>query len=165
MGYSGSGKSTLAKKYGERYGIEVFHLDTINFDAGWVERTYEEKERDIRTFLDAHEDWVIDGNYTRYFLDERTKKADTIILLLFSPLSCLCRAIRRYLTFRGKSRPDMKEGCPEKLDREFIMWILRDGRTDKIKKVYRDIAERYPQKTVIIRDQRQLDRYMAEEGL
>ena len=50
MGYSGSGKSTLARALGEWYGVEVLHLDTVQFLPGWEIRPDGDKERMVREF-------------------------------------------------------------------------------------------------------------------
>ena len=37
---------------------------------------------------------------------------------------CLVRALRRWREYRGRNRPDMTEGCPERLDGEFLLYIV-----------------------------------------
>lgn len=69
---------------------------------------------------------------------------------------CLCRAVKRYVRYRGKTRESMTEDCPEKLDLEFIWWILYAGRTREYKKRYRNVLKRYASKTIVIKNQRQL---------
>ena len=162
MGYSGSGKSTLARKLGEENGLDVLHLDTVNFLPGWELRTREEKDRLIRAFLDSHDAWVIDGNYTRFYLDRRLEESDAIVLMLFGRFACLWRVWRRYRRYRGGSRPDMAEGCSEKLDFEFVRWVLWEGRTRRIREIHRRIIRDYPDKVTVIRNQRQLDAYMKK---
>jgi adenylate kinase family enzyme len=66
--------------------------------------------------------WIIDGNYSR-LLDIRLPRADTVILLDFPLWVCYWRVTKRWLRYRGRSRPDMAEGCLEKLDWEFLKWI------------------------------------------
>lgn len=96
LGTSGSGKSTLAKRLGERYGLPVLHMDTVHFLPGWVERPFAEEETIIRRFLDENAGgWVIDGNYTKTCYARRLEEADKIIVLWFSPLVCLWRAVGR----------------------------------------------------------------------
>ena len=58
---------------------------------------------------------------------------------------------------KDSTRPDMAEGCNEKLDWEFIKWILRDGRTEESRQRYQGVLARYPEKTILIKNQRQLD--------
>ena len=40
----------------------------------------------------------------------------------------------------------MTVGCDEKFDREFVLWILKNGRSREIVKAYRDTGKRYPNK-------------------
>ena len=159
MGYSGSGKSTLSRLLGDKYGAEVLHLDAVHWLPGWKENTPEEKLRVIGKFLDSHDAWVIDGNYKKYHLDRRLDESDRIILLLFGRFSCLVRVIKRYFTYKGKTRPDMGKGCGEKIDAEFIRWVLFEGRDKGERRKFKEIAEKYPDKVTIIKNQRRLDRF------
>ena len=56
----------------------------------------------------------------------------------------------------------MAEGCNEKIDAEFVRWVLRDGRTKQSKDRYKKISEQYKNKTVIIKNQRELDAWIAK---
>ena len=165
IGYSGSGKSTLARKLAEKHGIPVMHLDAVHFSAGWRERSAEEKLCDVENFLNENNSWVIDGTYTKLFYDRRTEEADMIIMLLFNRFTCLKRAYRRYKKYKGLTRPDMAEGCDEKFDAEFASWILYGGRKKKTRDRYKELAEKYPDKTVIINNQRQLTRFEKENNI
>lgn len=160
LGYSGSGKSTLAARLGELYGANVLHLDTVHFLPNWEERGLEEKRKIISNFLKANASWVIDGNYSKQFFDERTEQADMIVILLFGRFSCLWRVIKRYRKYKGRTRPDMSEGCDEKLDGEFIWWVLHDGRTKSKKAMFLALCKKLPDKTVILKNQRQLDEFI-----
>ena len=157
IGYSGSGKSTLARQLAEKYNIPVLHFDRVQFLPGWEIRSTEEKAAMTKAFLDANESWIMDGNYSKLSYGRRMEEADVIIMLLFNKISCLYRVARRYLTYKNTTRPDMGEGCNEKLDREFIKWILRDGRTKESRERYQGVLNQYSDKTIVIRNQRQLN--------
>jgi adenylate kinase family enzyme len=159
MGYSGSGKSTLARKLSELYKIPVLHLDTVQFLPGWVERDRDEARSFVSDFM-QNDSWVIDGNYHSFDLKERLAQADKIIILLFPRLLCLYRAFGRYKRYKNRTRVDMAEGCIEKLDLEFIWWILYKGRTKDRRGGYSQILIKYPQKTVIMKNQKQVDQYL-----
>lgn len=45
VGQPGSGKSRLAQALGARTGLPVVHIDTIHWQPGWVERSFNEKTR------------------------------------------------------------------------------------------------------------------------
>lgn len=160
LGYAGAGKSTLAKKLGERYHIPVLHLDTVQYLPNWEEREKPEKLKIVQDFLDENPSWVIDGTYSGLHFDRRLEESDLIILMLFNRFTCLKRVVSRYRNFKGKSRPDMTDGCIEKLDGEFIRWILFDGRIKRKREKFKKTAEKYPEKTVIIKTQKQLDFFL-----
>ena len=159
MGYSGSGKSTLAQKLGEHYKCDVFHFDAVQFLPGWEVRDFDERMRLSKEFLDTHDSWVIDGTYSRFHLERRLEEADLVIVMLFNRFNSLYRVTKRYFAYRDKTRPDMAEGCNEKLDWEFVKWVLRDGRKQKTKDLFQRIQTQYADKVVVIKNQRQLDRW------
>lgn len=159
MGYSGSGKSTLARKLGAYYGCDVLHFDAVQFLPGWEIRNEEEKNSITKEFLDTHDSWVIDGNYSKLYLERRVEEADQIILMLFNRFHCLYRVTKRYLKYRNQTRPDMGEGCNEKLDREFVWWVLHDGRTKTTRERYKKLIEEYGNKIVVLKNQKQLDEW------
>ncbi len=160
LGYSGAGKSTLARKLGELYGAPVLHLDTVQFKPNWEERERSEKERIVASFLDDNPSWVIDGTYSGLHFDRRLEESDLIVILLFNRFVCFGRVLSRYRRFKGKTRPDMADGCAEKLDLEFARWVLLDGRTKKKRAKFKRAASEFPEKTAIIRNQRQLDKLL-----
>ena len=157
IGYSGSGKSTLARCLADEYQLPVLHFDTVQFRPNWEIRPQESKEIMTKVFLDIHTDWVIDGNYSKLFFERRMEESDVIVLTLFNRLSCLYRVWRRYRKYKNKTRPDMGEGCKEKLDWEFITWVLWKGRSKSARQRYRGVLEQYPEKTIVIKNQRQLN--------
>ena len=165
LGFSGCGKSTLARILGEKYHLPVLHLDSVQFAANWVERELEDKLRDVAAFMDSHDSWVMDGNYSNLLQERRLEEADRIIMLELNRFVCLWRILKRWLTYKGSSRPDMAAGCEEKVDWEFLRWVLHDGRTKKRKAHMNEIARRYPNKCVRIRTRKEQKAFLDKEGL
>ena len=159
LGYSGSGKSTLARLLGEKYGADVLHFDAIHWLPNWTMNTPEEKLRLTEEFLDSHGSWVIDGNYSKLCYERRMEESDRIIMMLFNRFSCLVRVIKRYKAYKGKTRPDMGAGCDEKIDWQFIKWVLWEGRSKTARQRFKDVAKKYPEKVTVIKNQRQLDKF------
>lgn len=129
LGCPGAGKSTLARSLGEALSLPVVHLDKLWWKSGWVNRT----EGEFDALLDAvllGEEWVIDGNYLRT-LPRRLERCDAVVLLDYPRRVCLLRALRRILSWRGRTRPDMAADCPERLDGEFVRWIWEFHRTQR----------------------------------
>ena len=157
IGHSGSGKSTLARQLSEKYEIPVLHFDAVQFRPNWEIRPQASKEIMTKVFLDLHSDWVIDGNYSKLSYERRMEEADVIVVMLFNRLNCLWRVTKRYVTYKNKTRPDMGPGCKEKLDWEFVKWILRDGRSKTAKDRYGWVISRYGDKVIVVKNQRQLN--------
>lgn len=160
IGYSGSGKSTLAGFLGEQYQVPVLYLDKVHWLPGWNERETSEKQDIVHDFLNQNSGWVIDGNYSRLFFEERMEEADKIIFMNFNRVTCLFRAWKRYITYRGRTRESMTDGCDEKIDFEFVKWILHEGRSESHKKQFQAVQEKYSDKVVVLKNQRQLNRFM-----
>lgn len=159
LGYSGSGKSTLAQRLGERLCLPVLHLDTVFWLPGWKERDRGECAGLVRQFMEQ-DSWLIEGVYSKFHFDARMEQADQIILVTLPRVNCFFRALRRYFLYRGKSRPDMTEGCPEKFDWEFAKWLIWKGRTRERRQLLENTVRRYPEKVVILRSQRDIDRFL-----
>ena len=121
IGPGGSGKSTFARRLGQILDIEVKHLDRFYWRAGWTKPTNEEWLQTVDE-LTSDDSWIIDGNFGGT-LERRVERCDTIIFLDMPRLLSLWRVTKRRLLYRNRSRPDMTEGCNEKLDLEFISWI------------------------------------------
>ena len=121
LGPSGSGKSTVCKRIGRILDIPVVHLDKYYWNPGWVDTPKDEWHDKVRKLI-VPKAWVMDGNYSST-LKIRAKAADTLIFLEMTRRLSYFRVISRYLRNRGRTRSDVTEGCPEKIDMEFIKWI------------------------------------------
>lgn len=160
IGPGGAGKSTLARRVGARTGTPVIHLDARYWRAGWVETPPEEWTRDVAT-LTSREAWVMDGNYGGT-LPMRVAASDTIVFLDMPRLRCIVRVARRALRYRGRSRPDMAEGCPERLTWEFVRWIWTypARRRPGVLAQLRD-ATAAGKRVAILRSTREVDAFVA----
>ncbi|ASK63907.1 topology modulation protein [Virgibacillus phasianinus] len=119
---AGAGKSTFAKELGRALKIEVYHLDAMFWKPGWVEASFEEFAAPQRKIVQTSNQWIMEGNYSKTY-DIRAEYADTIVYLEHPLYLCLFRVMKRWLKNRGKTRPDLGEGCPDKLDWDFIRFI------------------------------------------
>jgi len=122
IGPCGSGKSTLARELAPRMGLPLVHMDQLGWQAGWVETPKPELGARLAEAV-AQDEWLIEGNYGST-LAPRLARADTVIYLDFPIRLCLWRLMRRIVTHRGRSRPDMPDGCPERFDAAFFWYVL-----------------------------------------
>lgn len=121
LGNGGAGKSTFAADMGARFSLPVVHLDRLWWLPGWVNRSTEEFDALLADRL-ARPAWVMDGNYHRT-LQRRLCAADAAVFLDTPAQICLESAYARAEQYRGRTRPDMADGCPERVDEEFETWI------------------------------------------
>lgn len=165
LGFSGSGKSTMARRLGALYDCPVLHLDTVQFTAGWGERPRDEARAAVAAFLGQNSSWVIDGNYASFYRERRLDEADLILFFSFPRFVCLLQALRRYLRYRGRTREDMAEGCTEKMDWEFVRWILWDGRAPARRNDMKQALAPYKRKCIILRTRRQANHFLRQARL
>jgi len=124
LGNAGSGKSPFAAKLAQIIGLPVVHLDAYFWQPGWQPSPRPAWAERVRT-LAAQDAWVMDGNYAGT-LPLRLARADHVILLEVPRVQCIYRVVRRGLTTRGQSRPDLARGCREQWpEASFIRWIWR----------------------------------------
>ncbi len=122
VGCGGAGKSTLAVEMGKRFGLPVVHLDKLWWLHDWQNRS--EHEFDILLADELMKnDWIIEGNFFRTF-GTRLKHADFCIFLDYDTELCIQSVYLRAEKYRGTTRPDMADGCTERIDDEFENWIF-----------------------------------------
>ncbi|MBY0122012.1 DNA topology modulation protein [Bacillus sp. S/N-304-OC-R1] len=121
IGSGGAGKSTFARKLGHILNRNVYHLDVLFWKPNW-EGVPRDEQIKIQNEIIQEEEWIMDGNYSGT-MEIRLQTADTIIFLDISRTICLFRVIKRMIKYRNKTRPDMGEGCKEKIDIPFLKWV------------------------------------------
>lgn len=131
IGSGGAGKSTLAKRLGEILQIKVIHLDKLYWRPNWVETPKDEWIQTVTELL-KKDSWILDGNFGGT-MEMRLEACDTAIFLDLSRTVCLYRVLKRRLTYRKTNRPDMAEGCHEKVNLEFLGWIWNFRQTTRPK--------------------------------
>lgn len=121
LGSGGAGKSTLARALGERLGLPVIHLDIHFWSSGWRPTAAGEWQERVQQLM-AGEAWVMDGNFSET-LSLRMSRCDAVVFLDLPRLVCARSVLTRWWRYRLRNRPDLPEGCPEKLDLQFLSWV------------------------------------------
>ncbi len=148
LGYAGSGKTYLSDYISEKKNIPVLHLDSIKWDKEWKPIDDALVLPQVSEFM-TKEYWIIDGYYNYLYYDERLKNADLILLLLLPRLTCFYRAVKR-----TKSR--RQDGYKNDLNWWFVKFTLFGCRNKERRQTYAEIAERYKDKTIVLKSQRQV---------
>lgn len=159
IGSGGAGKSVFAIQLGELLNIEVLHLDKFYWRPGWIELPKAEWLRMVKQLLER-DSWIMDGNYSGT-LDIRLEGCDTVIFLDMPRLLCLWRVLKRAIMYRNKSRPDMTEGCREKLNLEFILWVWNYSRRTRPKVVEMLKSNSQRKKIVWLRSDSEVESFLA----
>lgn len=158
---AGVGKSTFARKIGDKLDLPVHHLDRYHWKPGWIEADKEEFREALEKVV-VEDAWVIEGNYSSTF-DLRLSRADTIIYLELPLRVCLYRVLKRWLTNLGKTRPDMTEGCPERMEWEFLKFIVTtySRRKTEMRQRIGRFLERDPRnQSFVLVGQKQIDGFL-----
>lgn len=157
LGNGGSGKSTLAQGLSLRLKLPLVHLDRIFWQPGWKSINPENFDECLLEVING-ESWIIDGNYTRT-LEPRLSRSQAVIFLDMPRAVCLAGVLTRYFRFRGRGRPDMSPGCPEKVDGEFLRWIWNFNRNHRA--AYLERFGSLDQPVVILRSRKAAARFLA----
>ncbi len=159
IGCAGAGKSTLAQNMGEKLDLPVVHLDKLFWTPGWVGLPPEEFDPLMRREL-SKDRWIMDGNFNRTF-PERLERCDTVIYLDFSRFACLMGVCKRIITTYGKVRPDMGEGCPERIDPEFLKWVWNFNK-NKRQRYYEQLHAATGKRIWILKNRRQVKAFLEQ---
>ena len=157
IGCGGAGKSTLARQLGEKTGLPVVHLDKLFWRPGWVHVSREEFDALLDGVLEQ-DAWIMDGNFN-HTIEKRIAHCDTVIYLDFSRLACILGVLKRIVTTYGTVRPDMGEGCPERVDLEFLKWVWNFNKT-KRESYYRLLNETVGIEKIVLKNRRAVCKFL-----
>ncbi|MGR3343154.1 MAG: AAA family ATPase [Paracoccaceae bacterium] len=123
VGGPGSGKSTLARGLGAITGLPVFHIDHIDYQPGWTERSQPDQTA-LAQSIHGQDRWNFESGFSTTYAT-RAARADTVIWLDL-PLSVrFARILKRRVQFNRQTRPDLPDDCPERLDLGFLAFMYR----------------------------------------
>lgn len=129
VGCCGAGKSTFSMALSETNRLPLYHLDRVYLDSGWVMKPVQQAKEEA-SLIHREASWVIDGNYTSS-MEERLAHADAVVFLDYSTPLCFFRVLKRTFKGHGKNRPDVSEGCLERFNIPFLLYVLRFRRNNR----------------------------------
>jgi len=163
IGPSGSGKSTLARKISAQFSILRIEIDRIWFKydghMNLQGNNQEKKElvsqkiqQDIEEFLAKHNDWVIDGTYSK-LQPIIANQADTVVLIRRSLLARIVSHLSRIL--KGNDRhPEVTRMQDVMFTKTLIQrwWKRENTKLD-------EFVVKYKKKLVVLISFRDIDAY------
>ena len=152
LGYSGSGKTYLSDCISKAKRIPCLHLDAIKYDKSWDPIDNSVVLPQVAAFM-SKKDWIIDGYYKYLLVEERLEKADQIVILLLPRLTCFFRTLMR-------SRDRKREGYQNDINWWFVKFTLFSCRNKARRQAYTKITEKYKEKTVVLKTQRQINAFI-----
>ncbi len=157
VGSSGAGKTTFAVRLAEVLDLPVIHLDSEYWRPGWQHIPAEEWPARVDRLV-AGEKWVMDGNYGGT-LERRLGRAQAVVFLDVARRTCLRRVILRSWRYRGRPGPGLPEGCPERLEWQFLMWVWNFERRSRGRVISLLAASGLP--VVHVRTRREAERWLT----
>ena len=161
MGSSGSGKSTFARRLSDMIGLPFVSLDALFWKPGWV-KSDTAKFRERLTEVALQPRWIMDGNFPSHLVELRRDACDTVIWFDLPRRSCMLGIMKRIAGSYGQVRPEMAEGCPEKIDFEFFryVWTYRRQQRPKLLDYFQGL--RADQSFVCFTNRTQANDYLTE---
>lgn len=157
IGSGGSGKSTFSRRLGEAIDVEVIHLDKLYWLPNWVEPSKAEWAATVGDLIERGS-WIIDGNYGGT-MAMRLDAADTVIFLDIPRATCIFRVLMRNWKYHGKSRPEMADGCVERLDLTFLLWVW-NFRKQKRPGILAQLEKSPDKNVIILRSDREVEEFL-----
>ena len=71
------------------------------------------------------------------------------------------RITKRTAMYYGRSRPDMAEGCVERFNMEFLIWVWT-YKNRSLKRVMADLSNARGKRIVILRNTREIENFLKE---
>ena len=162
IGSSGAGKSHFSTRLGARTGLPVIHLDQHHWRSGWTEPAKDVWRSQVEELLKG-EQWIIDGNYGGT-MELRLAACDTVIFLDLPRHVCTWRVLQRAIQYYGRNRPDLADGCPERIDWEFVKWTWNYPKRSR-PAVLERLARVADKVTVVtLRSDREVERFLFTQS-
>lgn len=132
IGPTSSGKSTLAARLARTLGAAHIELDALHWEPDWVEAPTDVFRARVTAAIEAHERWVVDGNYSKA-RDLIWTHADTALWLDYGFWLVLSRNLRRTFS-RALRGTELWSGNRESLRKallshdSIILWLITSYR-------------------------------------
>ncbi len=154
IGPVASGKSTLAKKLNNLTSIPLFEIDNIvHDDVNKEKRSEDEQRKIINGIIRNNKEWIIEG-IPRTHLEVLSSNATTIIYLDYPKNELKRRLQWRYIKIKLrllKVNYDMNKELYDRL----LNYIRNDN-----KEVLKEIMNKYPSKLIIIKNNKEINKYI-----
>lgn len=162
LGCSGSGKSTLARRLSDSLDLPHVSMDReVFWMAGWQMRPRPEALARLQEVV-ASDRWIIDGT-SPGTLGLRLPRTELVIWTRPPRRVSLHGVVSRWLKFRGRTRPEMADGCPERITWAFLRYVWNFERTES-PEIEERLAEHSSVPVIVLRSRSEADRLAGAAG-
>ncbi len=100
--------------------------------------------------------WIMDGNYSGT-MERRIAASEAVLFLDLPRRVCIWRVLKRWALHWNERRPDMAEGCRERWDGKFLLWVWNYPNRSRPR--VRQLIEERPEsvRALILRSQTEID--------
>ncbi len=160
VGAAGAGKTRLALALGQLRRLPVIHGDKIFWRPGWTDPDTDVFRADVSRFTNA-EAWIYDGNLGRV-ADIVLPRAQVVIWIEQPLYLAALRAYGRTLKYLGRTRPDMGDGCPERLSLSLWGYVrgFNNSMRPRIESWIQEFAPQVP--VLVLRGDQQIAAFLSE---
>lgn len=156
IGCSGTGKTYLARKLSEKYNIQHYDLDDIQWDNsadGYGLKMSVDKREELLKQILIQESWIIEGVYYAW-VTESFQRADIIYVLDIPSYIYKYRIIMRFI----KRKLGIEKGKNETFKSVYnlLKWTNK-YQNNNLKEITK-ILKQYESKVVWISDSREIDK-------
>ena len=136
-------------------------VDALFWKPGWIESDKEEFHARLGAAA-RQPRWIMDGNFTSHLVELRRDACDTLIWFDLPRATCMKGILTRVAKSYGRVRPEMAEGCPERIDLKFFhyVWTFRKRVRPKLFAYFEGL--RPDQTFIAFTDRTQADRYLDD---
>lgn len=159
MGSGGAGKTVFARRLAALTGLPLIHLDAEYWQPGWVARPPAEWAARLGALV-QQPSWILDGSYGGS-LSLCLAACDTVIFLDMPRWLALSRLIKRRWQHRGRSRPELPPGCPERLRWDVVVWVRRYRQRARAQQLLQLAALGATKWVVRLRTPREVERFLV----
>jgi len=155
IGISGTGKTWLAKKLSDFFKIPVTHYDELAWRKNWKEEEQKIVEQKLKKII-TQDEWIIEG-FIHPAAKIKLQLADTIIYLDYPGWLAAWGGLARWWKHRGKTRPEMAEGCVEKFDWKYLKVMWRRGERPEIE----EAITGFENKIILLKTRKETEKFVA----
>jgi len=156
IGISGTGKTHFARKLSDFLKIPITHYDELVWGECWKEVDEKIVEQKLNKVV-KKDRWIIEG-YIHPAAKIKLENSDTVIYLDYSGFQAMIGGLQRWWQHRGKTRPEMADGCIEKFDWDYLKVMWKRAERPEIEKEIRGFKD----KIIRLKTRRETDNFLAK---